>query len=92
MRKLYNIDNNELGIDFNSVLCFYVDGKVDTYHGFNGMYLNILIGNKIGEPNKIKLDYYHVGSEGNKCVNIYKNGVRELYLDLITYFNKNAKE
>ncbi len=103
MKKLYNINDKEFGIDFRNVLCFYIDGKIDTYHGFNTKYLNILIGTKYGEPNKLTLIYTHLQQKEFKYEGTYKNGesywayeeipndeVHRLYQDLIEYF-RNEK-
>ncbi len=95
MKKLYNIQGYEFGIDFDSVLCFYLDGKIDTYHGLHTRYLNILIGGKYGEPTKITQTY----SEYTWCSTSGGSGYEEmvlknmdnLYNDLIEYF-KNEKE
>lgn len=89
-KRLYTINNSAFGIDFDKVLSFYIDGEVNTYCHKYERYLNILVGDKFGEPSKIIFIYAHYGSSetwtGYNKDHIHIQ-VDKLYKDLIEYFN-----
>lgn len=83
-RKIYTLDNTQLGIDLDKVLCFYIS-PVPTYHGNEAyLFLYIYIGGKMSAPNHpIQLIY----SQGNlQDSMVIKEEVDTLYKDLIEYF------
>lgn len=85
MRKLYNINNQQMGIDLDKVLCFYIDGTIDTYANKYNNWLNILISDKIGPVHLLKLVYQSAYSDENNGIN---PEVNKLYQDLIEYYGK----
>ena len=91
MKKLYKINDNEFGIDLDKVLCFYIDGEIDTYHNKNIRNLNILIGEAVGNPNTIILTYSRfILKESEPLYSYYEEkidlGVDRLYKDLVEYY------
>ena len=79
-----------MGIDFDSVLSFYIDGEIDTYHGKNKKYLNILLGGEMSQPYKMVLiysnyPYTQVGEVYCAMEHVDKD-CNKLYKDLIKYF------
>lgn len=95
MKKLYK--NNEIGIDFEGVLAFYIktEGSFDTFR-----YLNILMGGEFGDPEKMTylLSYINAIRTEEKNENgfpVYKDelkydeDIKQLYDDLVEYFKPN---
>lgn len=83
-RKVFTYNINKIGIDLDSVLCFYIDGEIDTYNGKNTEYLNILIGNNQSKPHNIKLPYItYYSSLSNKFDDNKENTVINKDVDLI---------
>ncbi len=96
MKKLYNINGKELGIDFRNVLCFRLKNKKGRpgygMEMYDGKELTIIMGNKLYN-NELVLDYSYInwdngkGNINNETIN---ENVKRFYYDLIEYF-KNEK-
>lgn len=91
-RKVFTYNTNKIGIDLDSILCFYIDGEIDTYHGKDTQYLNVLVGNKIGQPTLVKLIYADFKYNDYGCYekNINKNS-DIIYKELIKNFENKQQ-
>lgn len=96
MKKLYNINKQEVGIDLSYVVCFYLSQKsnysINTYtNNYMGRELIILIGSQYSQPSTISFLYSQPVYIDMKYVDSIDKDVDLLYKDLIEYF-RNEKD
>lgn len=90
MKKLYQINNKNFGIDLSSVLCFYIDGEIDTYHCKMHRYLRLHIADMSSSNNLVFIYSTAVQNRSNIGCSYYEEkideNVNKLYNDLIEYY------
>jgi hypothetical protein len=90
-KKIYTINGRNIGIDLESIICFYELGNIDTYHGKFDSYLRILIGYKGLLPHELTFirktaKFKPKDSSGASFDIVDDEGCKELHNDLIEQF------
>jgi hypothetical protein len=91
-KKLYKHPLNpeeSLGINLDSVVAFWVDGDIDTYHGKYERTLHVIVVAAVqARPSEIARPYYTFVFQDGQYVQAWDAISRPLYDDLVAHFGQ----